>query len=148
MEQAPKKVKPRVYFISGPTNLTQEEFDVNYKRKIVKANADYPGCKFILGGTTETDHLAQAFLRRAGIISRVTVCYHEGSEWKNLGFFNEKCLADEGDRILWCTHYSTHDIVWKRDDAMDPTVTLNLARRREKIDGTPAYKNKVRQIKY
>jgi hypothetical protein len=62
-------------FISGPTDLTKEEFDAHYAPAI-RATVTM-GCSFVVGDATGTDFQAQRFLRKScGVLpgsGRVTV---------------------------------------------------------------------------
>lgn len=123
----PGPVSPEVAFISGHLNLTDEEFSLYYKNRILQAAQ--VGARFVVGDARGTDLMAQQLLRDIGCRA-VTVYHMHQSPRHNAGSFSAigGFLSDE-DRDHAMTQDSTCDIAWVRPGRESSGTARNLARR-------------------
>jgi hypothetical protein len=121
------------YFISGHRDITEQEFELNYKPEldyIVQENKD---AKFVVGDYYGADIMAQDYLLDALCIDpdRVTV-YHMLEAPRNK---NEKVVNlvggfksdDERDEAM--TNASTYDVAYVRDIKKNSGTAQNILRR-------------------
>ena len=98
------------YFISGHTNLTENEFDQHYKARIIEKVNE--GAKFVIGDARGADALARKFLRG---YPEVTI-YHIGTKPRGTTYdFKLKSgFEDDDSRDAAMTAASDEDILWIR----------------------------------
>jgi hypothetical protein len=98
------------YFISGHTNLTEDEFDRHYKSHIAaKVNE---GAKFVVGDARGADAMARKFLRGYPEV----MVYHIGTKPRGATYdFKLKSgFVDDDSRDTAMTLASDEDILWIR----------------------------------
>lgn len=109
------------YFISGHQDLSKEEFDEHYKKRIldaVKSNAS-----FVIGDARGGDSLAQKWLSylcrsNPDLHQRVTVYHMYQRPRNNLGNFPTKGgFESDEERDDAMTKNSQEDILWVRTPA-------------------------------
>ena len=121
------------YFISGHRDITEEEFEINYKTAIDFALYENPNAKFVVGDYYGVDIMAQNYLLdMIGIEpDRVTV-YHMLDEPRNK---NEKVTKTKGgfttdeERDAAMTNASSKDIAFVRDHTKMSGTGSNILRR-------------------
>jgi len=121
------------YFISGHRNITEEEFEMNYKLAIDYALYENPNAKFVVGDYYGVDIMAQDYLMDALLIDpkRVTV-YHMFDAPRNK---NEKITKTKGgfqtdeERDAAMTMASSKDIAFVRDHTKISGTGSNILRR-------------------
>ncbi len=118
-EEPVEKCVP-VAFISGPLDISQEEFLAQYKLFIDKAiSLDH---KFVIGNARGTDTFAREYLDSVGLGSKTTIYpyYYPNQNIKNItyGQCNVMNLTYKNitERDDVCTRLSTYDIVFIRSD--------------------------------
>jgi hypothetical protein len=98
-----------IYYISGPTNLTNTQFLIQYSKPILKILNNNPNCKFITSddnGTCKmfTDFLYKYFLNKhiqPHIIKQRATIYHCGNSpshnpgFKTIGGFKSIKTRDQ-----------------------------------------------------
>lgn len=125
--------KYNTYFISGHREITEQEFEINYKLAIDNAICENPDCKFIIGDYWGCDLMAQEYLLDVLNIdpSRVTV-YHmlDTPRYKNDKVVNFKggYKSDE-ERDSAMTNDSFADIAFVRDWTKLSGTAQNILRR-------------------
>ena len=107
-----------IYFISGHTDLTQEQFDLHYRQKIIDATSD-PKSQFVIGDAPGVDFMAQKLLLSilgTDVFNRVNVYYRGDKPYmlvdpliKTIGGFKSH---DDKDRQM--TLDSNIDIAYVR----------------------------------
>jgi len=122
-----------IFYISGPADITEENFRIIYGQAIKKSNAEYPDCDYLLTsptGDTSTSYRAYHYLRKIGVSpNRVIIfCVKGGSTIHNPFKCPVREFSIESERQRCIIHYSTQDITWKDDDTGRTVIT----RRREK----------------
>jgi hypothetical protein len=122
-------VPRRVYFISGPYDITEEEFTTHFSRRIRQSNAEDPNCTYFVGDLQGTDQYAQEFLRTCGISPERVTIYH-GNTPRNIHRCNTVEIIDQARRFAAMTQYSTHDITWVRPDGTAQDAERHILRRR------------------
>lgn len=121
------------YFISGHRNITEEEFDFNYKPAIDFALYETPKAKFVVGDYYGVDIMAQNYLVDVlGVDpNRITV-YHMFDSPRNK---NEKITKTKGgftsdeERDAAMTNASSKDIAFVRDNTKISGTGSNILRR-------------------
>ncbi|XWV25021.1 hypothetical protein QJ856_gp0757 [Tupanvirus deep ocean] len=108
------------YFISGHTDITQEQFDYHYKNKIITATKN-PKNTFVMGSAPGADFMAQKLLiklleNQPRGLDRITV-YHKGSRPEKIADPRIKTIGgfvshDEKDARM--TQESDIDIAYVR----------------------------------
>ena len=122
------------YFISGHRNISEEEFERNYKPSIENAISDMPNCKFVIGDFDGVDIMAQNYLMDVLNIEpeRVTV-YHMFDSPRNI---NTKITQTKGgfktdeERDSAMTANSFEDIAFVRDYSKISGTAQNILRRK------------------
>ena len=109
--------KPICYFVSGHVDVTQQDFDDNYRDKLIEA-ANSPNSTFVMGNAKGIDTMAREFLVEQlgdNNLHRITI-YHLGkksglqdSRIKTIGGFKNH---NEKDAAM--TRVSDEDIAWVR----------------------------------
>ena len=121
------------YFISGHRDITEQEFEINYKLAIDSVLSTNPDARFVIGDYQGVDIMAQNYLLdQIGIgPERVTV-YHMFDSPRNK---NEKVVnlyggfkSDE-ERDSAMTKASAHDIAFVRDHTKISGTATNILRR-------------------
>lgn len=108
-------VKEMRYFISGHTDITAEQWDANYKKRIERACAD--GAEFVVGDSFGVDRLALQQLWIAHYDPSKVTIYHIGTEhrfhvkgyFRECGGFSSHTMKDSA-----MTFQSDEDILWIR----------------------------------
>ena len=121
------------YFISGHRNITEEEFDFNYKTAIEFALYENPNAKFVVGDYYGVDIMAQNYLIDVLGINpdRITV-YHMFDSPRNK---NPKITKTKGgftsdeERDAAMTNASSKDIAYVRDNTKISGTGSNILRR-------------------
>lgn len=121
------------YFISGHRDITEEEFELNYKLAIDYALYENPDAKFVVGDYYGVDIMAQNYLIDSLLLdpSRVTV-YHMFESPRNK---NEKITKTKGgftsdeERDAAMTNASSKDIAFVRDNTKISGTGSNILRR-------------------
>ena len=122
------------YFISGHRDITEIEFEYNYKPIIENALSDMPNCKFVVGDFEGVDIMAQNYLMDVLNVEpdRVTV-YHMLDAPQNI---NPKITQTKGgfktdeERDSAMTANSFEDIAFVRDHTKLSGTAKNILRRK------------------
>lgn len=116
----------KICFISGHLDVTQEEFNNNYKSLIDKAlDMNY---YFIVGDAKGADTLAQSYLK--GKTTNVTVYHMFELPRNNIGNFKTKGdFKSDIERDSQMTIDSDFDIAWIRPGRENSGTARNLKRR-------------------
>ena len=134
MLEAKEDEKWITYFISGHRNITEEEFERNYKSVIEHVISEMPNCKFIVGDYYGVDIMAQNYLMDVLNLEpeRLTV-YHMFDKPRNV---NEKVTQTIGgftsdeERDAAMTAASFDDIAFVRDHTKISGTAQNILRRK------------------
>jgi len=108
----------KTYFISGHQDLTQEEFDLHYKQKILDAVKEK--ASFVVGDARGGDYFGQKWLsylcrKTPELHPRVTVYHMHNKPRNNLGKFQTKGgFVEDDERDEAMTNNSQEDILWVR----------------------------------
>lgn len=121
------------YFISGHRDITEEEFEINYKVAIDYALYENPNARFVIGDYQGVDIMAQNYLLdQIGIEPERVTVYHMFDAPRNK---NEKVInlfggfkTDE-ERDAAMTEVSAHDIAFVRDHTKISGTATNILRR-------------------
>jgi len=121
------------YFISGHRDITEEEFEMNYKLAIDYALYENPEAKFVIGDYHGVDIMTQNYLIDSLLIDpdRITV-YHMFETPRNK---NEKITKTKGgftsdeERDAAMTMASSKDIAFVRDNTKISGTGSNILRR-------------------
>lgn len=121
------------YFISGHRDITEEEFEYNYKTAIDAVLFGNPEAKFVVGDYYGVDIMAQNYLLdQIGIEPERVTVYHMFDAPRNK---NEKVVnlvggfkSDE-ERDAAMTEASTYDIAFVRDHTKISGTGSNILRR-------------------
>lgn len=112
----------KIYFISGHGDLTREEFDEHYVKRIndIVNDDSEQNINFIIGDSLGCDFLAQKHLNKLSkknpnIHKCITIYYGEEEPQINLGNFRSIQVSDE-DVDAFMTNSSTDDILWIRQE--------------------------------
>lgn len=126
--------KLTTFFISGHRDITDTEFEINYKTALDFAVNEFPDCKFVVGDYYGVDIMAQNYLLDVLRIDpkNITV-YHMFDKPRNV---NDKVVNlvggfttdDERDEAM--TNASTDDIAFVRDIKRNSGTAQNILRRR------------------
>jgi hypothetical protein len=134
--------KHTTYFVSGPLDISAQEFAENYGKKLELALEQDPDAHFVLGDAPGTDRMTFDFLLER--TPNITV-YHLGSKPRHDvgpirtcgGFRNH----DEADSNM--TFHSDEDILWIRSE--EQKRALYKEKYRPRKSGTQ--KNAERRLK-
>lgn len=128
-----EKAKEVTYFISGHRNVTEDEFERNYKFALVAIINNVPDCRFVVGDCYGVDIMAQNYL--VDILGvdpdRITV-YHMLDAPRNI---NPKIKNTVGgfesdrERDAAMTAASSDDIAFVRDNTKISGTAENILRR-------------------
>lgn len=128
-----ERMREVTYFISGHRNITEEEFEMNYKLAIEDVIDSVPDCRFVVGDYYGVDIMAQNYLIDVLGIDpdRITV-YHMGDTARNINpkISNVVCgFESDRDRDAAMTMASTDDIAFVRDNTKMSGTAENILRR-------------------
>ena len=130
-----------IYFISGPIDISYDDFLKYYKANIDSALEDKEST-FVIGDAGGVDTFAQHYLRNKIDHSKVCV-YHKGRYFRNnkYGYPTKGGFADHDDKDSAMTIESDADILWIR--SKEETKRLYGSKYREnRISGTEKKKHK------
>lgn len=121
------------YFISGHRDITEEEFERNYKTALEDVVDSVPDCKFVVGDYYGVDIMAQNYLIDVlGIEPERVTVYHMLEAPRSIhpaitntvgGFESDR------ERDAAMTDASTYDIAFVRDNTKISGTAENLLRR-------------------
>lgn len=121
------------YFISGHRNITEDEFEINYKPSIEFALYEDPNAKFVVGDYYGVDIMAQNYLVDVlGVDPNKITVYHMFDSPRNK---NEKIKNTKGgftsdeERDAAMTNASSKDIAFVRDNTKISGTGSNILRR-------------------
>lgn len=125
--------KSVTYFVSGHRNITEDEFERNYKPALEAVVNDVPDCRFVVGDYYGVDIMAQNYLVDVLLVEpeRITV-YHMLEAPRNI---NPKIMNTVGgfetdrDRDTAMTLASSYDIAYVRDNTKISGTAENILRR-------------------
>ncbi len=109
-----------IYFISGHTNLTKEEFNKQYKPLLDNIINDNNTNSFVIGNSEGADKMAFQYLIYKGIsIYNITIYYFSKNNQEDNFYFNYKPKIIKGftsyeKRDAAMTNASDKDILWIR----------------------------------
>lgn len=108
------KMERQIYFVSGHLDLTQEDFNREYKGKIELAAGR--GSLFVVGDAKGCDAMVQKLLLDLSVNN--VIVYHIGDKPRNnLGLFHTKGkFKSDEDRDSAMTNDSNEDIAWVRGE--------------------------------
>lgn len=126
---------PRVAFISGHLDLTDEEFALHYAPAIAEAHAG--GWRFVVGDARGADLLFQRHAQAHGLA--VTVFHMFAGPRHNVGGFpTVGGFTSDGARDAAMTAASSRDIAWVRPGRERSGTARNLQRRGQGSTSTPS----------
>ena len=128
-----EKAKEVTYFISGHRNITEDEFERNYKLALEAVLSEVPDCRFVVGDYYGVDIMAQNYLVDVLGVDpdRITV-YHMLEAPRNI---NPKITNTVGgfesdrERDAAMTFASSEDIAFVRDNTKISGTAENILRR-------------------
>lgn len=133
LEMVNEEIYENTYFISGHRDITEEEFEINYKVAIDSVLFDNPNAIFVVGDYYGVDIMAQNYLLdHVGIEPERVTVYHMFDSPRNK---NEKVVnlvggfkSDE-ERDAAMTKASAFDIAFVRDHTKISGTGTNILRR-------------------
>ena len=136
-EAGKREIINSTYFISGHREITELEFEINYKPVIDHVLEENPYAYFVVGDYHGVDIMAQNYLMDVKELDpdRITV-YHIGDAPRNI---NEKIVETRGgfetdeERDNAMTENSSHDIAFVRDHTKISGTGQNILRRHKLI---------------
>ena len=123
----------KTVFISGPLDLTEEEFREHYMPAIL--NAWCYLASFVVGDARGADAMAQIYLRSladsdSDNVGGLIVVYHMFAKPRhNMGFMTVAGFQTDEERDAAMTATSDRDIAWVRPGRDKSGTAKNLARR-------------------
>lgn len=125
--------KEVTYFISGHRDITEEEFERNYKPAIEYILNTVPDCRFIMGDYYGVDLMAQNYLVDVLGVEpdRITV-YHMFTTPRNINPKIENTVGgfeSDNERDAAMTFASSEDIAFVRDNTKISGTAQNILRR-------------------
>jgi hypothetical protein len=128
-----EKAKEVTYFISGHRDITEDEFERNYKLALEEIVNNVPDCRFVVGDCQGADVMAQDYLIDVlGVDPERITVYHIGDAARNL---NPKiCNIMQGfetdrEKDAAMTAASSDDIAFVRDNTKISGTAENILRR-------------------
>ncbi len=119
----------KVYFISGHLDLTDDEFNCQYKKLIDAALIEKSS--FVVGDARGADTLAQKYLLNK---TNLVIVYHMfESPRNNLGFITKGGFQSDSSRDKQMTMDSDIDICWIRKGREKSGTAMNQLRRKKSI---------------
>ena len=125
--------KAVTYFISGHRNITEDEFEMNYKIALENVVNNIPDCRFVVGDYYGVDIMAQNYLIDVlGVEPERITVYHMLEAPRNI---NPKITNTVGgfesdrDRDAAMTLASSDDIAFVRDNTKISGTAENILRR-------------------
>lgn len=116
----------KTYFISGHRDITEQEFQKYYQRRIQRAMDD--NSLFVVGDCQGVDTLAQIYLKNMKY-ENVTVYHISNEPMFNAGFKTVGGFISDLDRDFNMTKNSDDDIAWIRQGKERSGTAQNLQRR-------------------
>lgn len=137
-EPTPKKFRQRTYTIVCDNDLTEEDFDLNYKWPIRSINSQWPTCKFVITSLSNADLRIESYLRELGVSpARITI-YHMNYRVPENKYGSE--LKEYTDRLELerdLVTYSSHDICYVPKYVVDGMTSRIVKLRAEKQKKNP-----------
>lgn len=127
----PISQSPKVFFVSGHLDVSQDEFFQLYVPKILGALSSPTGARFLVGDAPGCDERTQRLFKDAGLLSLLTV-YHMKERPRI--YVGEPAgvqggFRNDDDRDTAMTKASTEDIAWVRQGREKSGTARNLSRR-------------------
>ncbi len=105
----------KTYFISGPIDVSQEEFEKHYVERIQRAIEE--SAAFVVGDANGADSLAQKYLFAHCDSSKVTVFHLYEKPMNNFGNFKTRGgFMNHSSKDSMMTWMSNEDILWIRPE--------------------------------
>ena len=128
-----EKAKEVTYFISGHRDITEDEFERNYKITLEGIVNEVPDCRFVVGDCEGADIMAQNYLLDVLGVDpdRITV-YHVGDSARNLNpkVCNIMCgFENDREKDAAMTAASSVDIAFVRNNTEISGTAENILRR-------------------
>lgn len=127
------RIKTVTYFISGHRDITEDEFERNYKPVLEAIVNDVPDCRFVVGDYYGADIMAQNYLVDVlGVEPERITVYHMFEVPRNI---NPKITNTVGgfesdrERDEAMTAASSNDIAFVRNNTMISGTAENILRR-------------------
>ena len=117
--------RPMTHFVSGHLDLSQAEFDAQYRPALDEALAR--GDSFVVGDACGTDALTQHYL--LGKTTAVVVYHMFASPRNNVGFNTIGGFETDEERDTQMTADSDRDIAWVRPGRKNSGTQQNIDRR-------------------
>jgi len=115
-----------IYFISGPGDLSEEEFEVYYVPILLSLNKD---SQFIIGDYQGADRIAKNYLSKNKYV-HVTIYHMYGKpRYGSSGYPTKGGFESDEERDYALTHDSTQDICFIIPGRESGGTSLNLIRR-------------------
>jgi hypothetical protein len=138
----------RIYFVSCPYYITEEEFKAQYEYKIRYANAHFPNCQFIIVSDRGNERVNECIRRIGACPTRVTICYVDDGNGDRAGNsvlknpYKSPTLkfSSVREQNIYASNNSTHDILWVCDGDTKSYVYQNKMRRAEILKTRPYIK--------
>jgi hypothetical protein len=128
---APRAYRPRVYTVIANADITDAEFKAHYDEVVRYVSEKYKPPFVILD-----DQRVIELLREIGI-SPANITIYCTSEPVNKYKYNVHIAADHHTMVREIVDHTTHDILWKRPDAMHTFVQTIEKSRSDKNLKTP-----------
>jgi len=128
-----EKAKEVTYFISGHRDITEDEFERNYKITLEGIVNEVPDCRFVVGDCQGADIMAQNYLLDVLDVDpdRITV-YYVGDRARNLNpkVCNIMCgFENDREKDAAMTAASSVDIAFVRNNTEISGTAENILRR-------------------
>ena len=128
-----EEAKQITYFISGHRDITEEEFERNYKLALEAIINDVPDCRFVVGDYYGVDIMAQNYLVDVLGVDpdRITV-YHMLEAPRNINPQIKNTVGgfeSDSERDAAMTAASSDDIAFVRDNTKISGTAENILRR-------------------
>ena len=128
-----ERAKEITYFVSGHRDITEEEFERNYKLALENIVNEVPDCRFVIGDYYGVDIMAQNYLIDALGIEpdRITV-YHMFEAPRNIHPKIKNTVGgfeSDAERDAAMTAASVDDIAFVRDNTKISGTAENILRR-------------------
>ena len=125
--------KAVTYFISGHRDITEDEFERNYKMALEDVVNNVPDCRFVVGDYYGVDIMAQNYLIDVlGVDPERITVYHMFDSARNLNpkIQNVMCgFTSDRERDEAMTKASSYDIAFVRDNTKISGTAENILRR-------------------
>lgn len=128
-----EKAKEVTYFISGHRDITEDEFERNYKIALEQIVNDVPDCRFVVGDYYGVDIMAQNYLIDVlGVEPERITVYHMLEAPRNINPKIENTVGgfeSDRERDTAMTYASSDDIAFVRDNRKISGTAENILRR-------------------